>query len=143
MNVVLDTSVLIADERGQWDGARFMAEIVVDGLLAMSAISASEFLQGVLRAHPGKRRDRREAMFEFILNTIELLPFGLEEAITHAKLNAELSRSGIVIGPHDLIIAATCLHHDCALATFNTTEFARIPDLRLAPADDFRPKKNF
>ena len=135
LNVVLDTSVLIADERCQWDGVRFIEAVVEDGSLAISAL---EFLQGVLRAQPGKMRDRRQAMFEFLLNVIEVLPFGFEPAVTHAQLNADLSRAGIVVGPHDLIIAATCLHHDWDLATFNTAEFARIPGLRLAPVDDYR-----
>ena len=62
---------------------------------------------GVLRAQPGKSRDRRQAMFEFLINTIEVLPYGLEQAITHAQLNTDLSRAGIVVGPHDLMIAAT------------------------------------
>ena len=138
LNVVLDTSVLIADERGQWDGVRFMEEVVEEGSLAIGVISASVFLQGVLRAEPGKRRGRRQAMFEFLINTIEVLPFGLEQAITHAQLNTDLSRAGIVVGPHDLMITATCLHYDWDLATFNTEEFARIPGLRLAPVEDFR-----
>ena len=43
----------------------------------------------------------------------------------------------IIVGPHDLLIAATCLHHDFDLATLNNKEFSRIPGLRLAPVSRF------
>jgi tRNA(fMet)-specific endonuclease VapC len=48
-----------------------------------------------------------------------------------AEIRRELERSGLVIGPHDLQIAATALHHDLTLVTHNTREFSRIPGLRL------------
>jgi tRNA(fMet)-specific endonuclease VapC len=42
-----------------------------------------------------------------------------------------LERAGLVIGPHDLQIAAIALNHDLTLVTHNTREFSRIPGLRL------------
>jgi predicted nucleic acid-binding protein len=136
-NVLLDTSVLITDERGQWDAASFNEAYVGEGKTGISAISASEFLEGVFRAPPGKRRESRRAFFDFILGTYPVFPFDLEIASTHAELKAELGRAGVAVGAHDLIIGATCLHLGWEVATLNIEEFTRIPGLVLAPARDY------
>lgn len=52
-------------------------------------------------------------------------------------MKTDLAGKGIVVGPHDLLIASTCLHHDFDLATLNIEEFSRIPGLRLAPVSRF------
>jgi len=137
MNVLFDTSVLIAQERGRWDAIAFNEEVVGDDETAISAITVSELLEGVFRAPPGKRQQARRGFFDGILATHAVFPFGVEEAHTHARLKADLSGKGYTVGPHDLLIAATCLHHDFVLATLNSEEFSRIPGLRLAPADRF------
>lgn len=45
-----------------------------------------------------------------------------------------------MIGPYDLLIAATCLHYDYALVTLNTAEFRQVPTLRLADTTAFALK---
>ncbi len=137
MNVLFDTSVLIAQERGLWDAVAFNEQLVGDHTAAISAITVSEFLEGVFRAPPGKRQEARRSFFDAIISTHPVLPFGVEEAHTHARLKADLSRKGVTVGPHDLLIASTCLHHDFDLVTLNTEEFSRIPGLRLAPSYQF------
>ena len=56
-----------------------------------------------------------------------------------AKVQAEawsqLKKKGILIGPYDLIIAATCLYHQYSLLTFNIKEFSRVPNLKLVSLD--------
>lgn len=138
MSIILDTSILIADERGKWDADRFAEEIIGQRLVGISAITASEFLHGCWRAPSGARRQNRERFFEVFMTGVEILPFDLEVARTHARLTAELAIQGITIGAHDLLIAATCLHYDWELATLNSMEFSRIPGLRLAPTADYR-----
>lgn len=58
-----------------------------------------------------------------------MLDFTMETARIHAGLFAALRQQGQIIGAHDLIIAATAIHHDCAVFTANATEFARVPGL--------------
>jgi predicted nucleic acid-binding protein len=36
-----------------------------------------------------------------------------------------------MIGPHDLIVAATALHRDWAVATFNAAEFRHVDGLEV------------
>jgi tRNA(fMet)-specific endonuclease VapC len=138
MSIILDTSILIADERGKWDADRFAEEIVGQRVVGISAITASEFLHGCWRAPVGKRRQKREKFFDVFMTGVEILPFDFEVARTHARLTADLATQGITIGAHDLLIAATCLHYDWELATLNLTEFSRIPGLRMTPTAGYR-----
>lgn len=137
MSVLFDTSVLIAQERGRWDAIAFNEEVVGDSEAAISAITVSEFLEGVFRAPVGRRQETRRDFFEALVASHVVFPFGIDEAKTHARLRADLSAQGVMIGAHDLLIAATCLHHDFDLATLNIAEFSRIPGLRLAPTEKF------
>ena len=130
MGVVLDTSVLVAAERGDLDMPALLEPLGTEPV-AIAAITAAELLFGVARAGSAARRTRRGAFVEGLLAVLPTIPFGLLEARRHAQLWAELTRKGRMIGPHDLAIAATALAHDFALATLNRDEFGRVPGLRL------------
>jgi tRNA(fMet)-specific endonuclease VapC len=102
----------------------------------LAAITASELLTGVHRADTPERALRREAYVESILEAVPVLPFDLRVARVHARLSAELARSGRRIGAHDLEIAATALAHGQPVLTANPRDFARVPGLavhHLAP----------
>jgi tRNA(fMet)-specific endonuclease VapC len=137
MKVLFDTSVLVEQERGRWDAVSFNGQIVGEHEVAISAITVSEILEGVFRSVPGKRQRSRRLFLDALCASHVVLPFGIEEASTHARLRADLSATGFIVGPHDLLIAATCLHHDFSLATLNIEEFSRIPRLKIAPADRY------
>jgi tRNA(fMet)-specific endonuclease VapC len=66
---------------------------------------------------------------EQILSRVKILPFGLEEALTAGDLLASSQRTGQPIGIEDILIAATALHHQCALVTANIRHFTRIANL--------------
>jgi len=136
VGVVLDTSVLVAVERG---AVRFEAllESLGEESVAVAAITASELLHGCHRASDPGVRARRAAFVDALLDAIPVLPFGLPEARRHAELWAELARTGSVIGPHDLLIAATALAQGHALVTINQREFSRVPGLRLRAMERF------
>lgn len=134
MGVVLDTSILVAAERGDLDMPALLASLG-EHSVAIAAITAAELLFGVERAAGAAARTRRGAFVEGLLAVLPVIPFGLLEARRHAQLWADLARAGTVIGPHDLAIAATALAHDFAIATLNTGEFGRVPGLRLVTAE--------
>ena len=77
---------------------------------------------------------------EALLAEIDALDFDSAVARRHAELWAELEKKGLMIGPYDLLIAATCLHYDYALVTLNTAEFRQVPTLRLADTTAFALK---
>jgi predicted nucleic acid-binding protein len=136
MGVMLDTSVLVAAERGT---LRLVPLLAAQGEapVAIAAITAAELLHGCHRAADAGVRARRFAFVEAALELVPILPFGLIEARRHAELWAQLARDGTMIGPHDLLIAATALAQGHELATLNRAEFARVAGLRLLPLDRF------
>lgn len=130
MGLTLDSSVIIAAERGRFDMAAFIeAEAPMDTVF-IASITGAELLHGVHRAK-GEVRAKREAFVESVLRDTPNLPFDLECARHHARLWARLAAIGSPIGSHDMMIAATCMRFDLDLATLNEAEFARVDGLRI------------
>ncbi len=130
MGILLDTSLLIAHERGRID-VDAQAALRPDEPFYLSAITASELLHGVHRATDPAIRTRRAAFVERLLMEIPILPIDLAAARAHARIWADLAAQGQLIGPHDLWLAATAIAHDLAVATFNVREFERVGGLRI------------
>ncbi len=131
MAVLIDTGLLVDRERG-------VANPQVDAAIgeedrAISVITVSELLHGVHRAQ-GAQRARRSAFVEHLLAGMRALEITEQVARAHADIWAQLAAAGVVIGAHDLWIAATALAHGMGLATGNTREFRRVPGLRLIKA---------
>jgi len=62
----------------------------------------------------------------------------LNEARAHARVWADLETRGLMIGAHDLQIAATALALAHEVATLNAREFQRVTGLRVVDATPFR-----
>jgi tRNA(fMet)-specific endonuclease VapC len=136
MGVILDTSVLIAAERGSLRFPAFL-DTLGDEPVAMAAITAAELLHGYHRADDAGIRVRRAAFVEAIIDIIPVLPFGLQAARRQAETWADLARAGTVVDPYDLLIAATALAHGYSVATLNRREFAHVHGLRLVRLEKF------
>ena len=136
MSVLLDTAVLIAAERGTFDMPGYLVALG-DTPVALAAITASELLNGVGRARDAAIRQRRSAFVEGVLANVPVIPFGLAEARAHARIWAELAGGGVLIGAHDLQIAATAVVSGSEVATLNVREFGRVPGLRCAELTSF------
>ncbi len=128
MAVLVDSSTWVQAERRRLSAAAIGA-LAEDEPLALSVVTASELLQGVLRSTDLSFRVRRERFVRWVLDTFPVLAFDLPVAEIHAQLWSDLAASGSTIGPHDLIIAATALAHGHALLTDNVREFRRVPGL--------------
>jgi tRNA(fMet)-specific endonuclease VapC len=79
--------------------------------------------------------ERRRAQLDELAAQVQLLPLGLAEARTAARIRADLERAGQPIGPLDNLIAGIALTHGATLVTHNVKEFRRIA--RLAVEDWF------
>ena len=126
--VLIDTSVLIAIERGE-----FTLDVVAadpQEPVAMSAVTAHELLRGVARLPPGVRRARSERWLETVLGAVPVIEYDLDVARVHAALWAEMSASGKPLGEHDQMIAATAISLGYELATRDAA-FDAVPDLAL------------
>jgi tRNA(fMet)-specific endonuclease VapC len=136
MGLILDTSVLIAGERQRLDLPAFFTAHA-DETFLIATITAAELLHGVARATPPSRKRARAEFVEDLLARLEAIDFDVPVAREHAELWATLEKSGKMIGPYDLLIAATALHYDHAVVTLNAVEFKRVPKLRVIEPSGF------
>jgi tRNA(fMet)-specific endonuclease VapC len=130
VGTLVDSSVLIAVERGQLDPATLADEDDAEQL-AMSAITASELLHGVHRLKSAVKRARASRFVESAIETISVVDFDLDIARIHAELDAELAAAGTSIGEADLMVAATAVWLDFRVATRDLRSFPKIKNLRV------------
>jgi predicted nucleic acid-binding protein len=129
--LLIDTDLLIDLERGV--GNPEVEEHLGDEDRAISVITVSELLHGVLRA-TGARRTQRRAFVEYLLAGLQPIPITEPVARVHADIWADLANRGEPIGAHDLWIAATALAHGLGMATRNASDFERVTGLRVVTA---------
>jgi tRNA(fMet)-specific endonuclease VapC len=130
MATLIDSSVLIAAERGQLDFDDISAHYAKEDV-AISAVTASELLHGVHRARTAAQRHRRQAFVEGLVAQVPVIAFDLTVARVHASLWAELARRGVAVGERDLMIGATAIAKDYAIATRDERSFPKIPGLKV------------
>lgn len=130
MAFLIDTCIFIAEERKQKNLHDFLQK-KTDETLAISVITAAELLHGVHRAKNPETKNKRQVFVEQILQSVPVLDFGLITARIYAQIWAELAHRGKIISAHDLQIAATAMHHNLTLITFNTKDFLPVPGLKM------------
>lgn len=138
MGTLLDATVFIeleravrrlpADEAMAVVSDRLEDELGADEEVGIAAITASELLHGVHRATP-EHRLRRQTFVEAVLAAFPPLSFGLLAARAHARIWADLARTGQEVGAHDRIVAATAITAGWRVGTANVRHFDRISGL--------------
>lgn len=130
MGTLIDTSVLVAAERGDLN----LSEIVKssDDDAFISVITVSEMLHGLHRATTTVIRERRSRFIEQLLDLLAVVPIDVEIARQHSSIWAHLAMKGNMIGMNDSWLAATCIANDLTMATANVREFERVPNLRIS-----------
>jgi tRNA(fMet)-specific endonuclease VapC len=130
VGIILDTSILIEAER-----RRLNVETLVLGReeepFGLSVITVSELLHGVHRADSRKRRLKRSAYVEKVIELFPVYPFDVAAARIYAEIWANLLGKGFQVGAHDLLIASTALSLGFSVATFNKRHFDKIEGLEL------------
>jgi tRNA(fMet)-specific endonuclease VapC len=130
MGVILDTSVLIEAERQESEIQQF-ADSREEEVFGLSVISVAELLHGVHRAESRKRRLKRTAYVEKVIDLFPIFNFDVSIARIYAELWSDLSKRGIQIGAHDLIIGSTALSLGFSVATYNKRHYERLEGLRI------------
>ena len=127
---LLDTNACITWMRG--GNSRFEACAIsrpqYAGRAVLCSVVRAELLFGAYRS---QRRGENLERTNAFLAGFQSLPFDDDAAYRHALIRAELTAKGQLIGPNDLLIAATALAHGAILVTHNTAEFSRVPGLLL------------
>lgn len=94
--------------------------------IKIASIVKAELLYG---AEKSRRKDENLDKINRFLLPYEIVPFDDKAAVRYSGIRAELEKIGAVIGPNDLIIAATVLAGDGILITNNEREFQRFGGL--------------
>ena len=126
----LDTNAVIALLNGHpLARKRFEAAVARQNVIAVSSVVTFELRYGIAKST--RRQHNADRLATFLSGPVEVLPFENEDAERAADVRAVLDRSGVPIGPYDVLIAGQALRHGSALVTANTEEFSRVPGLKL------------
>jgi tRNA(fMet)-specific endonuclease VapC len=128
MGIILDTSLLIDAERENWNIKAYIQGREEEPF-GLSVISVSELLHGVHRADSKKRRLKRSAFVEKVIELFPIYPFDLAAARIYAEVWAHLLAKGVQIGAHDLMIASTAMSLGFSVASIDKRHFDKIEGL--------------
>jgi tRNA(fMet)-specific endonuclease VapC len=129
VGILIDTSVLVAAERGHLDLDAVLAEGAGEEV-ALSAVTAAELLHGVHRL-AGASRARAASFVESLIDYLPVIPFDIDAARVHGTVAADLRARGVAVGAHDLLIAATAIALDYRIATRDLRSFPKIGGVAL------------
>jgi tRNA(fMet)-specific endonuclease VapC len=95
--------------------------------IRLSSVVKAELLFGARRS---QRIEPNLDLLRAFFAPFESVPFDDLAADHYGRLRADLAREGRLIGPNDMLIAATARAYDLILVTHNVGEFSRVPGLR-------------
>ncbi len=128
MTYLLDTNACIAILNDSNSGVARKLATISRHEVALCQIVKAELLYGTYRS---SKVESNLALLGSFFEQFSVLPFDDEATDSYGRIRAKLAASGELIGPNDLIIAATAVRHEATLVTHNTREFSRIVGLRL------------
>jgi len=126
MRYFLDTNICIHALKGQYPAIKNHLLSKKPSDIAIPAIVHAELYYGALKS--SAKSKVLEALKTF-LDPFEIIAFNSSCSLVYAEIRADLEKRGAVIGPNDLIIAATALAYNAVLVTANTKEFLRVKKL--------------
>jgi tRNA(fMet)-specific endonuclease VapC len=122
---LLDTNAVIALGEGRGGLEEQMWQYRPEDF-GLPAIVICELYYG---AFISQRAEENRLRVEALPFTV--LDFNREDARVAAQIRLQLERQGEAIGTHGLLIAGQALARDLTLVTHHTSEFCRVPGLRL------------
>ena len=97
--------------------------------LAVSTISLAEILYGIQKS-PVKKEERTQKI-QRIVSLLDVYSFDENAAPQYAAIRVNLEKRGCVISERDLQIAAIGKANGLTVVTHNTSEFRRVPKLKV------------
>ncbi len=125
---LLDTNVCIRLLNGRTPAVAHRLQGHRPAEVVLCSVVRAELIHG---AHRSSRPAENLRLLERFFAPFASLPFDDHCAAAYGRVRYDLERAGALIGPNDLLIAATAVAHDLTLVTANTREFARVIGLAL------------
>ena len=94
--------------------------------IGVSSVVIHELYYGAFKSQRVEKNVARVDALQF-----PVLEFDQEDAREAGQIRANLAAKGTPIGPYDLLIAGQAKARKLTLVTHNTTEFTRVPGLRV------------
>jgi len=126
MNYCLDTNICIYFLTGKYPALFDKMMSYSPNDIKIPAIVKAELIHG---AEKSIKRDENIKKIAAFLLPFEIMPFDEKCADYYGKIKATLEKNGTLIGPNDLLIAATVVAQNAILVTNNMNEFNRIEAL--------------
>ena len=124
----LDSCVCIEFMRGRMPYLYNLLRRSDPRLFKVPSVVEAELLLG---AEKSARVEENRFLVEQFLLPFETVSFDSGAAREYATIRAQLESKGQLIGPNDMLIAATARSRNATLVTRNTREFKRVPGLKL------------
>ena len=124
---LLDTNIVSDLVRDPQGAIAEQIEIVGEDRVCTSLIVAAELRYGAAK----RQSERLTIQLNAVLDALDVLPLESPVDAIYGDLRAKLERTGNLIGPNDLLIAAQALAVDGILVSDNEREFAKVEGLTL------------
>jgi tRNA(fMet)-specific endonuclease VapC len=128
MKCFLDTNICIYFLKGKFPLLLEQLKNKTPADIRIASIVKAELLLGAYKSNNPKKTEQK--VTDFLL-PFSIIPFDDEASIIYSKIRGSLEKRGQIIGPNDLILAATVLANDGIMVTNNEVEFRRIKELKI------------
>jgi tRNA(fMet)-specific endonuclease VapC len=132
MGLILDSSVLIAEERKGQTARQALTQISAytgENRIAVSVITVMEMAHGLVRANTAERKASRQQFLTDVMQAIPVHPVTVSIALRAGRIDGENTAVGIRLAISDLLIGVTALEIDYSVLTANVRHFQMVPGL--------------
>jgi tRNA(fMet)-specific endonuclease VapC len=102
-------------------------QVSKSAVIGVSSITAAELYYGVKK----KNSTKLKASVDLFLSPLTVFAFDAQAALIYGDIRTDLESKGLIIGAHDLFIAAHAISLQATLVTNNVREFERVLGLSL------------
>jgi tRNA(fMet)-specific endonuclease VapC len=128
MKYMLDTNICIGLIRRKPKALIERLVACSPGDVCVSSIAVAELVHG---AKKSSQTAQNTSALEGFLIPLNVKDFDQSAATAYGEIRVALEKQGNIIGSMDMLIAAHALSLEVILVTNNTSEFQRIPNLKL------------
>jgi predicted nucleic acid-binding protein len=134
VGLIVDTCEFVALERAGGSPSDIISVYGPSEIYAISAITVAELRHGVRRANSPDRMKLRHRFLDAVMDNFAIFSLDSNIALRLGDLDATMQMRGSKRELADLVVAATAIELDYAVATRNLKHFDGIPAIRIAVA---------